>query len=380
MKRRKIGVLLGTFIGIAIISGAITSAVLFYHHKKNQDMQEKMASQSVEEEKEEKASIKEIIQKSDEMYLESYLGSTHLVEIDQEDKEEILNEIKKLDVKLLVHSKEGMEDLEEYDEFLYGIHIKNKNMKIKTNEKYIIVEDTKGDTKFFEGDSTHLQSLNDKLKNIYMNKYNDNKWIKQAKEIMIEAKDENQKWILRENDKKKLLELIELMAPVEKKEIIGICSEYPDYVIEITAEEKKYKIHMLNKEILNLDTSDNYVYYRYNSKLWDFITKKYPVKFANTDPCKELLKASKIIVDDASDEFDFEDTTFYPLEMARWIIKAPKEEVDELPMYEPISYEIKFQGKNKMMEVKIYEDYIVYEGKIYRSEKIGETIRSALNV
>ncbi|WP_129600889.1 hypothetical protein [Anaerophilus nitritogenes] len=380
MKRKKIGVLLGTFILIAIISGAITSSVLFYHNKKNQEIEQKIANQSVEEEKEKKASIKEIIQKADEMYLESYLGSTHLVEVGKENKEEILNELNKIDVKLLVHSKDGTKDLAEYNEFLYAIHVKNKNIKIKTNEKYIIVEDTKGDTKFFEGDPIELESLNEKLKDIYMKKYNDNKWIKHAKEVMIEARDENQKWILKDKDKKELLELIELTAPVDQQEVVGISNEYPDYVITVTAEEKNYKIHMVNKEILNVDTPDNYVYYRYNPKLWEFITKKYSVKFTNIDPCKELLKASKIIVDDTQDIFDFEDTTFYPLEIARWIIRAPKEEVNELPMYEPVSYEMKFQVNEKMMEVKIYEDYIVYKGKVYRSEKIGETIRSALNV
>jgi hypothetical protein len=99
-----------------------------------------------------------------------------------------------------------------------------------------------------------------------------------------------------------------------------------------------------------------------------------------TNDFKYLLKSTKVIVDDMENQFDFEDDTYYNVELPRWLMKANTKQVKKIPNNESLKYSIKFMVDEEIIEVKIYENYIVYKGKIYRSEKINEVIKGLLSV
>jgi hypothetical protein len=383
MKKRNLGVILGVLVVIAVISGAVTSFMLFHQEKNNKELlEEKMTDEGVTEEKEKTImGMEEILDGVDEIYLESYLGSNHIIEIDDTNLESIIGQLKSLDLKLLMKSEEVMEDIEEYNRCLYAIHIKDKNMKIKVNEKYVIIEDMQGGTQFFEGDLDQLKKLNEALKSNYMGQYDSSELFTNVKMGYIEAKDEEKQWILNEEGVEKFLQVIKLMAPVDGKELVGTPNSYPDYTITIETEDKNYSILIIDEQFLTLDTSDSFVYYEYDSQLWDYLHEKYGVTFRDdTNDFKNLLRSSKIIVDDMENQFDFEDDTYYNVEVPRWIIKANLKEVKEIPNNESLKYSMQFIVDEETVEVKIYENHIIFKGKKYYSEKISDIIKGALSV
>ncbi|TCO71376.1 hypothetical protein [Marinisporobacter balticus] len=383
MKKRNIGVIFGGFMIVALISGAVTFFMLSQQQSKNEKKAEQLMNQNIKDDREENPvmGMKEILDQVDEAYLESYLGASNIVEINDKDLGIIVAQLKSLDLKLLMKSDKLVEDIEGYNKCSYGIHIKNKNIKIKVNEKYVIIEDIQGGTQFFEGDTDQLNRLNEEIKAIYMSKYSALELFKDVKSLWIEAKDEQQKWVVEELGIEKLLRNIELIAPVDEKDMIGVVSQYPDYDINIETNEKNYKVHLMNEETVSLDTADSYAYYRCDPKLWKYIHDTYPIKLKDdADEFKVLLKTSKIIVDDLDDQFDFEDDTYYNVEIPRWIIQINKKQVEDITDEEDLMYHIKFMMDGEMIEAKIYENYIIYKGKNYYSEKIGEIIKSGLSV
>lgn len=382
MKKTNVGVILGILVLVAVISGAVTSFMLFHQQKNDEALKEKMTEQAAEEKKEKTVmSMEEILDGVDEIYLESYLGSSHIVEMDNTNLKQILAHLKSLDLNLLMKSEEVMEDVEEYNRCLYAIHIKNKNMKIKINEKYVIIDDMQGGTQFFEGNEEQLKNLNEVLKSIYMDQYESSELFMNVKTVYIEAKDEEKQWILNEESIKQLLENIKFIAPVDGKEMTDRPNSYPNYVITIETEDKNYSIQIIDQEILNMDTSDSFVYYQYDNQLWNYLHEKYGVAFReDTNDFKYLLKSKKIIVDDMENQFDFEDGTYYNVELPRWLMKANTKEVKEIPDHEALKYSMKFMVEEGVIEVKIYENYITYRGKNYYSEKINEVIKGALSV
>ncbi|MCT4607212.1 MAG: hypothetical protein N4A64_14115 [Marinisporobacter sp.] len=381
MKKTNVGVIVGILVLIAVISGAVTSFMLA-KQKNEESLKEKMTEQAEEEKKEKTVmDMGEILDGVEEIYVESYLGASHIVEINDTNLKQILVQLKSLDLNLLMKSEEVIEDVEAYNRCLYGIHIKNKNMKVKINEKYVIVEDMQGGTQFFEGNEEQLKNLNEVLKSIYMDQYESSELFTNVKMVYIEAKDEEQQWILNEESIQELLGNIKFIAPVDGKEMTDLPNSYPNYVITIETEDKKYTIQIINQEILNMDTSDSFVYYQYDSHLWNYLHEKYGVTFREeTNDFKYLLKSTKVIVDDMENQFDFEDDTYYNVELPRWLMKANTKQVKEIPNNESLKYSIKFMVDEETIEVKIYENYIVYKGKIYRSEKINEVIKGSLSV
>lgn len=384
MKKKNIGVIFGTFVLVAVISGAFTFFMLSY--KQQEKKVEQLVNQAMKEEQEEQEekpimSMKEILDQVDEAYVESYLGANNIVEINDKNLGMLIAHLKSLDLKLLMKADKLVEDIEEYNKCLYAIHIKNKNIKIKVNEKYVIVEEGQGGTQFFEGDPDQLKDLNQEIETVYMGKYNAFELFKNPKMLWIEAKDEDEKWILDEKAMEELLQNIVLLSPVDEKEMIGVPMAYPDYDINIETDEKNYKIHLLNEEVLSLDTSDTSAYYQYDKKLWKYIHQKYIVKSTNdSGDFKYLLKASKIIVEDIEDRSSFEDDSYYNLQISRWIIQANKEESREVPNPNTLKYRMKFTIDGEIVEVNIYKNYIEYKGKIYYSDKIWESIKSGLDV
>lgn len=382
MQKGNIGVLLGTFMLLALISGVVTFFV-FFQPQREEKVVEQLTDQVTKDYIKEKPmiSIKDILEDADEVYLESSLGSKDIVEIQDKDIGKIFSYLKSLDLKLVMESIETIKDTEAYSNYLYAVHIKNKNMKIKISEEYLIIDDIQGRMQVFETDSKVLASLVKELESIFMNQYNACEIFKDPQIIWIEAKDEQKQWILNERGMEKLLEKIYLLSPVDKDELIGVPSSYPDYDINIQKDDEVYKIHLINKEVLLFDSSDSYAYYRYDKKLWEYIHKKYAVAFdENPNEFKILLKATKISVDDMQDIYDFEDDTYYNIEIARWIMEAEKKETQAIQDYGPLLYDIKFTVNGEFIELKIFEHYIQYNGKMYYSDRIGETIKSGLSV
>ncbi|QXM07217.1 hypothetical protein [Crassaminicella indica] len=382
MKKGNISAFLGILVVVAVVSGVITSFMLFNKQKESIKLSDNITDPVIKDDKEEASiNMDEILAGVDEMYLESYLGSSHIIEINDKDLASIVDRLKSLELKLLMKADNAEENIEVYNDCLYAIHIKNKNIKIKVNEKYVMVEDVQGETHLFEGDLEQLKALNEALRAIYMEQYKTSELFENVKLICIEAKDEEKRWILNEEGAEKLLKTIHLIAPVDGKEMASTPCSYPDYVVTIETEDQKYIMHIVDEEILALDTSDNFVYYEYDKKLWDYIHENYAVAFRkDSNDFKYLLKSSKIIVDDKENLFDFEDDTYYTLEIPRWLMKSKTKEVEEIPNDEALKYSMQFIVDGEAIEVKIYENYIAYKGKNYYSEKISEIIKGALSV
>ncbi|QEK11071.1 hypothetical protein FQB35_01085 [Crassaminicella thermophila] len=383
MQKRNMGVLFGAFILLALVSGMVTFFIFFQPQREDEKVVEQLTDKVTKENIQEKPlmSIKEILDDADEVYLESSLGSNDIVEINDKDIDKIFSYLKSLDLKLVMESIETTQDTSQYSNYLYAVHIKNKKVKIKVNEKYVIIDDMQGKMQVFETDKEKLASFTKEIESVFMNQYNACELFENPQIIWIEAKDEEKQWILNESGIKNLLEKLYLLSPVDKNEVIGVPSSYPDYDIHIQKDNKVYKIHLINKEVLLLDSSDSYAYYRYDVKLWDYIHKKYSVKFnEKTSEFKRLLKATNILVDDMENIYDFEDDAYYNIEIARWIIQAEKKETKEVKDLGPLLYDIKFTVNGDIIEVKVFEDYIKYNGKNYYSKRIGETIKSGLGV
>lgn len=363
------------FILIALVSGVITFFIISNHETTRKKEEQTLAKNAKQNTKlAQWTTISEILNGVEEVYLESYFDLDNLVTMNREDLKIINERLKSLDSKLVAV------DTQECEDYLYAIHIKNKNIKIKISDKYFIVEDVKEGTQFFIIENNLQRYLIQELETIYMRKYNDDDMFKNPKSISIMAKDENKQWILNKKEERELLDNIHFIAPVAKEKVVNLPSDYPDYHITITKNDKDYRIRLINQKILELDLLDIYAYYQYDAKLFHYVSKKYAVAFKeNPSSFYYLLKSEKVAVDDRKDIFDFEDDTYYHIELPRWLIKAEKKEINRKPKADSWLFTLRFTVEGNIKEVKIYENEILYNNKIYYSKKIGEAIQSLLN-
>lgn len=378
MKKRigRVGVFFSFFIIFALISGAITFMITLHRERSNEKISTGLM---IEEAKDNKkiinpGTMKEILEGAAEIYLESFVGSSDVVEIDGKDIGMIVARLKSLNLKFVKR-----QDVQQKD-YLYAVHIKNKNVKIKTNHEYIMIENVQGRTEFFETDEQSLKDLNEELEEIYMKRYNTHELFKNPKDIQVTAMDEKKQWVLNKSEIAILLSKAQFSSPVDGQEVVGIPHIYPDYVIEIEMDHKDYRLNLINKEILVVDTEDSYTFYQYDTKLWDYMVKTYPVKLTqSTDPLKTLMESKKVVVEDVAHIYDIEDDAYYPIEISRWLMRAEKKEVEKFPD-EPLMFTLSFTVGGGIYPVKIFGNHILYGQKTYFSEKIGETIKSILSV
>ncbi|WZL72829.1 hypothetical protein QBE52_17485 [Clostridiaceae bacterium 35-E11] len=383
MKKRigNIGLLFSGFLIFALVSGVVSFFVLHKQYQAKEDTEKQIANLTEPESKKvinNSVTIQEVLEDVEEVYLECYLGSNDIIEVKDKDMTDILRHLEDLSVTPVL---ENTEQVEAYEDCVYAIHIKNKNIKIKINDDHIVIDDVQKGIQVLTAEERQIKAFKKEIESIYMKNYNTFEPFENPKSIFISADDEGKEWKLREAEKKELLEKLHLTKPLKKEEMVGIPHMYPDYLLRIKINKKEYKVHLVTKEVLAVDTSDGYSYYAYDPNLWEYVEKKYAVKFNGEENIfKDLLAAQKVVVDDSQNQFDFEDDTYYHIELPRYLSKMEKKETTQNLQEDKWLYTLHFTLENDTKEVKIYEHYIVCNGKTYYSEKVGEMITSLLNI
>lgn len=377
-EREKLGVLLTFVILLTIASAGITYMIVYNRQavdeKKDRRALETQVVETKELQKFDAVGMEELFKDGEDIYLESFHGPAEMIELDEQEREEIVTYLKGMKLE-----KGDMSQGAEV--YTYALHLKNKNIKLKVNIPYLYVEDMKGKLMVFTGEPHEQEVLAGNLEAIYMKKYHQSDLFKNAKDIMVIANDEKQQWDLGKKEGDELIGKIALIAPVDGTEVIGIPAKYPDYSIMVKTNRQEYRIHLIDEGLLTIDSLDQNAYYKYDGKLWSHISEKYPVKFqaAKTD-LKYLLKASKIIVDDAKRQYDLEDENYYPRTVARTILHAKPKEVAGMDDRMPPAFILTFMIDGRSKVVQVYRDYITFEGRYYYCPRMDEAIRSTLSV
>ncbi len=318
--------------------------------------------------------ISKFVKDAKDIFIESYYGSDDMIELDVEEGKEIIGILESLE---LVKGNLNREE-EVYD---YVLHIKSNNTKIKIGGPFIYLEDMNGSWLVFQGREEAVEVLQRSIEEIYIRKYHQSDLFRNVKGITVMAEDEGYRWNVEQKDMEGFMNRILLKSPVNEGEAGFVAVEYPDYMIQIKTSQQVYHVHLINRQLLTIDSENQFAYYQYDRKLWDYIVKKYPVQLkAKESGLKSLLQAKKITVDDKKDVYDLEDENYYHTTIARTILRTKFKEITEMNQQLPLAFILTFEigGNNKVLYV--YNDYIIFEGKYYYSPRIDEAIRSTLGV
>ena len=370
-KRNNIGLILICFIMFSLISASISFYIVRGKQNQKERLEEKLTAGIVKEEKklQEEIDISHLFKDIEEVWLESIPGASEAIEVDGEDLMQIMDFFKTAEMEKTTEFNE--------DDFTYIIHMKSKSIRIYVAEHQIKVEQIQGASQYFEIEDQRMETLHILLEQIYMRRYNASVTFKEADSAFVEARDENRKWIVDKNEIPNLLKVIELLAPLPRDKFIEVPVQYPDYYISITSRERTYGITLINEEILAVDSPDSFSYYQYSPELWEYVSKKMSAK-PTEDPKKiaSLLRSTKVIVKDAQNEYDFEDQTYYPIEIPRWILKCSLKKVEKLPEEESWAFMMTFTVGREKRDLKVYQNHIIYQDQVYYSSKIAESVRS----
>lgn len=369
--------ILGIFVIFALAGGLISFGIFNYRQaeqlRKSEPLNEGTSQEVVAIGKDH--DIEAVLEGAEEVFLESYFGPDDLIELDDQDSEAIIKMLRDLDIKLLLSG-----DNIEID-YLYAIHVKSKNLKFKVNKDNIYIKTLGGEKHIYSVKEDQVKNLNAELETIYMRKYNDVAIFNKAQKILIVAADEKREWAVESDRMKELQENILLIAPIDRSEAMGIPILYPNYTILINSAVGDYRIQLLNSNTLSIDSSDNISFFSYDSKLWDYITNQFPINTDNNiKGFNLLLKSKKVVIDAVDDSFDMEDSNYYHIEIPRYIINSDKEVLDEPIKGENLTVTMYFTVNHQIIEVKVYENQIMFQNKIYYIEKIGEGIKSFMSV
>lgn len=370
-KRSNIGLILLCFIMFSLMSASISFYIARGKQNQKERLEEKIAAGIVKEERkfQEEMNIGDLFKDIEEVWLESIPGAAEAVEVDGEDLIQIMDFFKTTE----------MEKVTEFDEdnFTYIIHMKSKSTRIYVAEQQIKIEQIQGVSQYFEVEDQRMETLHLLLEQIYMKRYNASVSFKEADSAFIEARDENRKWIVDKNEMPNLLKTIELLAPLPKDKFKEIPVQYPDYYISITSRERTYGITLISEKILAVESPDSFSYYQYNPQLWEYVSKKMPIKpTENPRAIASLLRSTKVVVKDAQNAYNFEDQTYYPVEIPRWILKCSLKKVEKLPEEERWAFMMTFTVGREKRDLKVYQDHIIYQDQVYYSSKIAESVRS----
>ncbi|MBB6218452.1 hypothetical protein HNQ80_004616 [Anaerosolibacter carboniphilus] len=377
-QRKQFSILWIFVVFLMVLSGGITYKLILNKQVSNKEITNLPLETNVAGGKTSKnvkeMEINEMLEGAKDIFVESYYGSDDMIELGMEEGKEILEMLKSLKLERTNLTQED----EQYD---YILHIKSNNMKIKIGSPFIFIEDMNGNWLALQGQEKYVEELKTSIEEIYMEKYHQSDLFANPEAITVTAEDEGYRWDVEQKDLEEFMDRIFLKTPMNEGEATFVLAEYPDYTIQIKTSQQIYNVHLINREILTVDSQNQFAYYQYDSKLWDFIVKKYPVQLkVKESDLKSLLKAKKITVDDKKNDYDLEDGSYYHKAIARTILRARPKEITDMDQQLPWAFILTFEigGKNKV--VYIYNDYIVFEGKYYYSQRIDEAIRSTVGV
>lgn len=378
-------------VGIALVSGMI--AFSFVESKKgDRDVRavnkvHNMNIEVINEKKENKKSviknINDIFDGADSIYIKNTNNPTNMVEVNGKDRGFIVANFKGLR-KIKSNKEEFKKEIFDLENYSYEINIIEKNIKIKlySENGFILIEVKDDENYMYMVQEPEMNNFISIVERIYLDKQIEKILYPVPENIYLHAKDESATYITNKKESKELVSRFKILSIVNQQDYIGVPALYPDYEIIIKREDHEYKFHLINKEVMIIDTPIVYLYCKYDREIWNYISKKLVVQNnAKEDELKYLLMADKIIVKDIEGVYDFENSSYYDIEIARCINSMDYKKVDNNKVIdEDLRFSLKFVIDGDIKEVLIYDNYMIYADKKYYSKNISENIKSVLMV
>lgn len=275
------------------------------------------------------------------------------------------------------------------DSYDYEIDIKDKNAKIRLyGEAGYVTAETKEDGKdiiyTYKLDKKEVKDFMKILEEIYPNELLKKILYPLPDEIYLNANDENAVYVAKNREIKNLVSKLKILSIEERENYVGVPTIYPSYDMTIKRDEYQHKFYLKNNELMIIDTPILYLYCKYDKELWDYVVDKLPQEnVSKENELKFLLKSEKVVVKDFDGVYDFENHTYYNIELPRQIIRSELEKMgdsSQLIISENMRFVLWFYIDGQPKEVIIYNNYMTYEGCLYYSKNMGENIRSTLMI
>lgn len=318
--------------------------------------------------------ITEILNSSEEIYLESIIGSNYLVYLSQKDKKNLEEIISSLDI--YYDNEFFIED--QYFDFV--IHLKSKNIKIFIGNQSIFIEDGKGSLGYWVKQEELLKFI-DELKGTYL-KYL-NKYLSEIKPTgsIVEAMDKNAIISIDQTGTLELMEGMLLTDIVDSADMFYVPIAYPYYKLTVQSETRNAVFTIVDEEIVLLNIIGENAYFKYKPELRDQIIDilKNIDESEEQDIFERLFNSKKVLIDEKTGQFDQEDDAYYLMEIIRCLVSVEKEQMIPNGNRKVVAFELEFITDNRTEEVTIYDDIIKYRHEFYKSPKIADKIYKILS-
>lgn len=328
--------------------------------------------ETIPQDKIESNAIAQLIYSTDELYLESYVGSENLIYLSEDDKKEIEKDIVQMELKL------DKDLIIEDQPFQFVLHLKNKNIEIYIGQASIFVQDNQGYAGYKTEETTTVELI-DKLKQIYL-KYL-NKYLKSLKpdEIRVDALDIKQTYSAKESDLKDITVLINLKDIINNNQMTEIPVEYPYYQITFKTKSEDAVLTIVNDDVIFINLFGEDAYFKYNTKLKDEITNYFnePLELDNFI---ELFEAKSIEIEDLNINWSMDKNRYDCLQVIRCLVNADKEKMDKIEKSQSIRAKLLLTFNDYQKYIMVYNDYIKYGKETYKSTSIGDKVTEILDV
>jgi len=381
---------------ITVISGFITFRIVDKKtrlSKKNLDDLEDNTEEIVKLEEQEIAKVEDNIKGTFEysdslfdgvetIYIYNPKIDSNVVEVTNKDKSFIISYLKGIS-KIKSSSEKILKDIQSLDKFDYQISIPDINIKINLFKKgYIVFQTKKNTSGIYSVNNDELKDFINILENTYIDKQLSMLLEPLPDKIYINARDEDNTYILNDKEIEEILERLKIISLENNSDFMGAPATYPDYYLNLYKGDVVYNIHLINEEVMILETPMLYLYCKYNSELWEYVTGKIPPKKDyNVDELEYLFNSEKVIVNDITGNYSMQNSTYYNIMIPRWFTKSEYKKInneDNVLDGKDLKYNLNFLVDGQWKDVLIYDNYIVYENNIYFSKNISEAITSLL--
>ncbi|SKC91222.1 hypothetical protein [Maledivibacter halophilus] len=383
---------------LSIFSGAITYRIVVNKGSKRPVLQSDGETENkesinesnikdIEEHQESDISINSFFDEIENINIKNEAYSLETVNIGGKEKAIVVANFKALQ-KIRATEKEFRSQVFDSNSYSYIIELSNENINFKFYEdsQYMMAQkvgDLEDEIYIYKLNKKEIENFIKVLENAYLNGLANKILHPLPDKIYINANDENALYVVKNREIEKLISKFKILSIEEIEENIGIPTMYPSYDITIER-DYEYKLFLKNDELMVIDTPILYLYCRYDKELWDYVVDKLPQENnSKENELKFLLNADKVFVKDLEGTYDFENSTYYNIELPRQILRSELERLDDqnnIIINEDLRFVLKFYIEEKIKQVWIYDNYILYEDRLYYSKDIKGIIRSVLMI
>lgn len=320
--------------------------------------------------------IAQLIYSSDEVYLESNVGSENLIFLSNDDKTSLQESIRSIE--LTFNEYLSMEA--KAQDFKFILHLKNKNIEIYIGKDSIFVEDGHGYAGYDVQEETMI-SLENQLNQTYLEYLKQYLKALELEDIKVEALDVKQLYLAKESDVDNIMDKIHFVDIIDNNTMINIPAEYPYYQIVLKTKTGEIILSLVNEDSILVNLLGEDAYFKYDTELKELITSY----FNWDDQMKEniynkIFEAKSIAIEDSDIEWTMEENSYECLQMIRALINANKEQVLKIMPDQSLRVKLQFKFENNQDELLIFDDYIQHGEDIYKSPLIGEKLAELLNI